>query len=112
MPLLLSFLTVGQVGAAFVFLGVRSKQKEETVATNTSNTMKTTKADGGVEVGMGERLLYTIDSAREMLGGLARSYLYELMARGVLSSVKVGRRRMIARRDLEEFVERLREGAA
>ena len=68
--------------------------------------------DGGAEARMGERLLYTIDSARELLGGLARSYLYELLARGVIRSVKVGRRRMIARQDLEEYVERLREGAA
>ena len=71
-----------------------------------------TKMDGGAEPRMSERLLYTIDSARELLGGLARSYLYELLARGVIRSVKVGRRRLIARQDLEEFVERLREGAA
>ena len=71
-----------------------------------------TKIDGGAEPRMSERLLYTIDSARELLGGLARSYLYELLAQGVIRSVKVGRRRLIARQDLEEFVERLREGAA
>jgi excisionase family DNA binding protein len=71
-----------------------------------------TKIDGGAESRMSGRLLYTIDSARELLGGLARSYLYELLAQGVIRSVKVGRRRLIARQDLEEFVERLREGAA
>jgi excisionase family DNA binding protein len=71
-----------------------------------------TKIDGGAEPRMSGRLLYTIDSARELLGGLARSYLYELLAQGVIRSVKVGRRRLIARQDLEEFVERLREGAA
>lgn len=67
--------------------------------------------DGGAEARTGERLLYTIDGARELLGGLARSYLYELLTKGMIRSVKVGRRRMIARRDLEEYVERLREGA-
>jgi excisionase family DNA binding protein len=65
--------------------------------------------DGGVEPQMSGRLLYTIEGARQMLGGLARSYVYELLARGAIRSVKIGRRRMIARRDLEEFVERLRE---
>lgn len=59
--------------------------------------------DGGAEMRMSERLLYTIEGARQMLGGLAW---------GVIRSVKIGRRRMIARRDLEEYVERLRDGAA
>lgn len=68
--------------------------------------------DGGAEPRVSERLLYTIDDVGHLLGGIARSYVYELLARRVIRSVKVGRRRLIARQDLEEYVERLREGAA
>jgi excisionase family DNA binding protein len=83
------------------------------MATNTTtNTMKTARMDGGAEPRVGERLLYTIGDVSQLLGGIARSYVYELLARGALSSIKLGRRRLIARQDLEEYVERLREGAA
>jgi len=40
--------------------------------------------------------------------GLSRSLLYELMGRGELAYVKVGRRRLIAHDDLEALIERHR----
>ena len=56
-----------------------------------------------------EKLLLTITEASEALN-LARSYVYAaLVTPGVLPSVKIGRRRLIARRDLEAYVDRLRE---
>lgn len=50
-------------------------------------------------------LLLTIDQASELLGGLARSYIYAaLVSPGVIKSVKIGRRRLIRRDSLEAFV--------
>ncbi len=41
-----------------------------------------------------ERLL-DVDEARKLLGGIARSTLYQLMERGELRSLTIGRRRLI-----------------
>lgn len=43
--------------------------------------------------------------------GLSRSTLYEEISRGRLKAIRVGGRRLILRRDLEEFLESFR-GAA
>jgi excisionase family DNA binding protein len=60
-----------------------------------------------------EKLLLTINEVSEMLN-LARSYVYAaLITTEALPSIKLGRRRLVARRDLEAYVERLRsEGGA
>lgn len=39
---------------------------------------------------------------------LSRSEVYELLASGELVSVKIGRARRVADRDLEEYINRLR----
>jgi excisionase family DNA binding protein len=60
------------------------------------------------------KLLLTITEVSEMLN-LARSYVYAaLITTETLPSIKLGRRRLVARRDLEAYVEQLREqgGAA
>ncbi len=53
-----------------------------------------------------ERLLLTAEEAAELLG-IGRSKVYELMASGVLRSVKVGRCRRIPRKAIDDFVESL-----
>jgi type III restriction enzyme len=59
-----------------------------------------------------EKLLLTIQEASERLN-LNRSYVYAaLVTPGVLPTVRIGRRRLIAARDLAEYVERLRTGHA
>lgn len=68
--------------------------------------MKT--ATDNPESGARDRLLIDVDEARELLGGVARSYVYVLMTRGELPAIKLGRRRMIVMRDLVAFVEKLR----
>jgi excisionase family DNA binding protein len=50
-----------------------------------------------------ERLAYSVDEAAH-LTGLSRDLLYEQMRRGKLSYVKVGRRRLITRQHLEQFL--------
>jgi excisionase family DNA binding protein len=57
---------------------------------------------------MVERLLYPLVEAAELLG-IGRTLLYEELASGNIEAVSVGRRRLIPRQALEEYVERLRE---
>lgn len=42
------------------------------------------------------------------LGGIGRTKVHQLIATGELPSVKIGRRRFVATRDLEEYIEGLR----
>ena len=53
-------------------------------------------ADGG-------RLAYSVDEAAR-LTGLSRDLLYDEMRRGNLAYVKVGRRRLITRQHLNQFL--------
>lgn len=50
-----------------------------------------------------ERLAYSVDEAAR-LTGLSRDLLYDQMRRGNLDYIKVGRRRVITRQHLEEFL--------
>lgn len=50
-----------------------------------------------------ERLAYSVDEAAA-LTGLSRDLLYDEMRRGHLGYLKVGRRRLITRQHLEEFL--------
>lgn len=50
-----------------------------------------------------ERLAYSVDEAAR-LTGLSRDLLYDEMRRGHLHYIKVGRRRLITRQDLEQFL--------
>jgi excisionase family DNA binding protein len=53
------------------------------------------------------KLAYRIDEAVKA-SGLGRSFLYEQIAGGALKSFKVGGRRLIARADLEAFLDKAR----
>jgi excisionase family DNA binding protein len=50
-----------------------------------------------------DRLAYSIDEAAR-LTGLSRDLLYDQMRRGNLTYVKVGRRRLITRHHLQQFL--------
>ena len=53
---------------------------------------------------MRDRELYSIEEARELLGGIARNTIYELMRNGDLASVQVGRRRFISAIAIAAFI--------
>jgi excisionase family DNA binding protein len=80
-----------------------------------ANTSRAKRTSTVTDVGASEdrrqeaTVLYSVEDviARTSLG---RSKIYELLASGELGSVKVGRRRLVPARALEEFVERLRVG--
>ncbi len=57
---------------------------------------------------MSEKVLLRIDEAAALLG-VGRSFLYALVQRGEIGSVKLGRARRIPVTALEEFVQRLQE---
>jgi hypothetical protein len=48
----------------------------------------------------------SIQETRRLLGGVARSEVYRLLGSGQLVSSKVGRRRVIARQSIVEFLAR------
>jgi excisionase family DNA binding protein len=50
-----------------------------------------------------ERLAFSVDEAAR-LTGLSRDLLYDEMRRGHLSYLKVGRRRLITRQHLQQFL--------
>jgi excisionase family DNA binding protein len=54
-------------------------------------------------------LLADTDEARQILGGIGRTRLFQLLKTGELPSVKIGRRRMVPVSDLQAYVERLRD---
>ena len=60
---------------------------------------------------MPQRVLVDVNEACGLLG-VRRTFLFGLLARGEIRSVKVGRLRKIARADLDAYVERLRTEAA
>ncbi len=53
-------------------------------------------------------LLWTPAQTARILG-ISRSQIYNLLKRGELDSVRIGRSRRIAKRQLDEYVERLIE---
>ena len=59
--------------------------------------------DGVGQDSPGGRLAYSVDEAAR-LTGLSRDLLYDEMRRGNLAYVKVGRRRLITRQHLQQFL--------
>jgi excisionase family DNA binding protein len=51
-----------------------------------------------------ERLAYSVNEAA-LLTGLSRDLLYDQMRQGKLAYIKVGRRRLITRHHLEQFLD-------
>jgi excisionase family DNA binding protein len=50
-----------------------------------------------------DRLTYTVTETARALG-ISRSYCYELVQQGVLPFLRLGRRRVVPRRALEDYV--------
>jgi len=52
-----------------------------------------------------DKLLVTVEEAAQLLS-INRSTVYDLIGRGHLPSVKIGRRRLISRQSLVDFINR------
>ena len=57
--------------------------------------------------GVGHRLLLTVEEAATCLG-VGRTYMFDLIARGAVPSVRLGKLRRIRISDLERYVSSLR----
>jgi excisionase family DNA binding protein len=62
------------------------------------------QADRSAPTPPDERLAYSVDEAAS-LTGLSRDLLYDQMRHGNLDYIKIGRRRLITRQHLEQFLE-------
>ena len=60
----------------------------------------------------GTKRLVSIPEAREVLGGIGHSTIYELIKRGELTKVNIGRRGLITAESLAAYMDRLREDAS
>lgn len=57
--------------------------------------------------------LIPLPEACELLGGISKRHLYTLIDdRGEVEAVKLGRRRMVVARSLDDYIERLRAETA
>lgn len=54
-----------------------------------------------------DSILFSIQQTRERPGGISRSTLYNLLSRGELRLVKIGRRSFITSESLQDFVRTL-----
>jgi len=77
---------------------MKPNQQRIVAATSQSPGMKTPPKT------MDGRNLYSINEARERLGGISRNTIYELLGSGRLASVQIGRRRFVSRDALDAFV--------
>jgi hypothetical protein len=53
---------------------------------------------------MKERTLYSIEEARQMLGGISRNGIYQMLQTGRLSSVVLGYRRFISAEAIAQLI--------
>ena len=53
----------------------------------------------------GERLVWTVEEAAHLLG-ISRAHAYDLVARGDLPSLRLGRRVVVPKRAIAELIER------
>ena len=53
--------------------------------------------------------LFPIPAAQQYLGGLGRTTIYELIARGLIRRVNIGRRSFITRQSMDHYIAHLAE---
>ena len=94
-------ITPGEFTCAVV---VAPKQNH---AVNAAETFpEATVESGETPVASGDRLAYSVAEVAEVLG-LSRDVIYDEIRSGRLESLKVGRRRIIARKQVDEFLTNL-----
>ena len=56
------------------------------------------------------RKLVSVEQSQQRLGGIGRTFIYELMQSNEITRVKLGRRTFIEESSLDDFIERLAAG--
>jgi excisionase family DNA binding protein len=77
--------------------------KDPDQATSSAASSAAATETGRPALGLTERLAYSINEAA-LLTGLSRDPLYDQMRHGNLTYVKIGRRRLITRHHLQQFL--------
>jgi excisionase family DNA binding protein len=73
--------------------------------TNTTVSLSMTDFSPAQPLTGQDRLVYTVSEAGELLG-ISRAFAYELIARGELPVIKLGRRRLVPKQALHAMVSR------
>lgn len=55
------------------------------------------------------RAAYDVPEVAQLLGGVGERYIWQLLATGELESFKIGRRRLVAKEQIDAFIARLSE---
>jgi len=55
------------------------------------------------------RLVHPVPEIARLLGGVTERYVWKLLASGELPSFLLGKRRVVAREDIDAYIARLRE---
>jgi excisionase family DNA binding protein len=82
----------------------RNHQDDDEWINGSRGTSSPTRAIGSSTDALGQPLLVTVEEAARLLG-IGRTTMFELIGSGEVKSIRLGRRRLIARRSLEHFVD-------
>jgi excisionase family DNA binding protein len=69
----------------------------------------TEHSDSAADGTIPRRAAYPVPEVAVLLGGVTERYVWTLLSRNELTSVKVGGRRLVPADDLDAFIEKLRE---
>ena len=69
----------------------------------------TEHSDSAADGGIPRRAAYPVPEVAVLLGGVTERYVWTLLSRNELTSVKVGGRRLVPASDLDAFIEKRRE---
>ncbi|WP_324252534.1 helix-turn-helix domain-containing protein [Enemella evansiae] len=102
----------GLGGQGVYSVGREAPLTPETPATHSTQSGRACPSTIERVIVMGERdrLLYSVNEAMELLN-LGRSVIYELIRSGQLRTVKVGRRRLVPAKALDDYVNGLADAA-
>lgn len=85
----------------------KTTASRETTADGTSATPIRTRRKESLLISVEQRLLLGVEAAATLLG-IGRTKMYELIQRGEIPVVRIGRRTLVHRDDLETFAHALR----
>jgi Helix-turn-helix domain len=63
------------------------------------------------DIGVATRAIYPVPEAKQILGGIGTTTIYELMKTGEIERVNIGRRAFVTATSLVAYVDRLSEAA-
>ena len=87
--------------------GSRAPDRQRIPCRQTGPASPRPRPSGATWGGAGQRLLLTVEEAADCLC-IGRTYMFDLITRGIVPSVRIGKLRRIRLDDLERYVSSLR----